>query len=208
MPKKIARAAGLTGLAAGLLALAGAAAPALAGAAAASGPAGITDTGGTVVVALRHAAVESLAKAGIVVLPTGSGTATYRKGAEKITLQVTGGNASFVGTYGSLDLAGSLEIIDGATGKSVTLTGLTFDYTTASITGRVGRRLVVIGEIGGAEIGQQHAGPPTSETFSASAVFTTKAGAAYLDSSLHSKYFKADQDLGSFAADYDTASSS
>jgi hypothetical protein len=67
---------------------------------------------------------------------------------------------------------------------------------------------VVIGQIGGAEVGQQHAGPPTSETFSASAVFTTRAGAAYLDGRLRSKYFKANKDLGSFAADYETAPTS
>ncbi len=200
MHKKVARAAGLTGLAAAMLALAAAAAaPALAG---------ITDTGGTVVIALRHGAVESLAKASIVVLPTGSGTASYSKGAEKVMLQVTGGTASFVGTAGSLDLAGSLELIDGATGKSVTLTNLTFNYTSGDISGTAGARHVVIGQIGGAEVGQQHAGPPTSETFSASAVFTTKAGAAYLDSRLHTKYFKAGQDLGSFAANYDTATTS
>jgi hypothetical protein len=200
MRNKFARAAGLTGLAAGVLALAGATAgPALAG---------TTDTGGTVVVALRHSALAGLAKAGIVVLPTGSGAASYSKGYEKVTLQVTGGNASFIGTYGSLDLAGSLEIVDGATHQSVTLTKLTFDYTTGNVSGAGSGQRVVIGQIGGAETGQQHAGPPTSETFTASALFVTKAGAKYLDAKLHTKYFTAGADLGTFAANYDTATSS
>jgi hypothetical protein len=57
---------------------------------------------------------------------------------------------------------------------------------------------VVIGEIGGAENGQQNAGPPATQTFSASAVFVTHGGVANLDSALHSSYFKAGQDLGSF----------
>ena len=67
MGKKVARAAGLTGLAAGLLALAGAAAaPALAATA---------DTGGTFSIGIPKGHVASLAKAGIVVLTTGPGTA-------------------------------------------------------------------------------------------------------------------------------------
>src|SRR5215475_6019185 len=123
-------AAGLAGLAAGLLALAaGAAAPALAA---------TSDTGGTFTVNIPHSNVRYLAKAGLVVLPTGTGTATSVNSGEHVTLQVSGGDATFVGTQGVLQLADGLLIIDGATGRSVALTDLKFSYNTGWITAVAG----------------------------------------------------------------------
>ncbi len=199
MRKKVARAAGLIGLAAGLLALAGGAS----GRAFAS----TTDTGGTVTIAIRHYTLAGLARAGIVVLPGDSGTASYASGHEVLSYPVTGGDASFIGTAGTLDLAGSVQFTDGATGRSVTLTDLTFSYGTGYISGAAGTARVVLGQIGGAENGQASAGPPATQTFSASAVFTTLGGASYLDTALHTSYFKAGQDLGGFAAAYDVQTS-
>jgi hypothetical protein len=40
------------------------------------------------------------------------------------------------------------------------------------------------------------------------ALFTTKARSRYLDARLHTKYFTGGLDLGSFAANYDTATAS
>jgi hypothetical protein len=197
MGKKVARAAGLTGLAAGLLALAGAAAaPALAATA---------DTGGTFSIGIPKGHVASLAKAGIVVLPTGPGTAAVVNSGERITLQVTGGNANFIGTSGTLHLAGGIELIDGATGKSVTLTALSFSYDTAEIGVRAGGHGLGLGVIGGSETGTQDpvSGTPTSQTFTASSISLTAAAARYLDRVLHTKYFKAQTDLGSVATTYD-----
>jgi hypothetical protein len=196
MGKKVARAAGLTGLAAGLVALAGAAAaPALAATA---------DTGGTFAIGIFKSRVASLARAGIVVLPTGAGTAAVVNSGERITLPVTGGNANFVGTSGTLHLAGGIELIDGATGKSVTLTSLSFSYDTAEIGARAGGRGLGLGVIGGSENGTQDpvGGTPTSQTFTASSISLTAAAAKYLDRVLHTKYFKAQSDLGSLATTY------
>jgi hypothetical protein len=195
MRLKIACAAALAGVTVGTLALAGGAAtPALAGT--------VTDTSGTVVISLRHAVLESLAKDGIVVLP-GGGVASYAAGAENITLQVAGGNATYIGTTGALGLAGSLELTDGATGRSVTLDNLKFSYDTSAITGWAWSKSVALGDVAGAENGQASAGPPASQQFTASAVILTPSGAAYLDRSLRTSYFKSGVDLGSFVATYD-----
>ena len=199
MRKNVVRVAGLMGLAAGLLALAGsAAAPAFAG---------TSDTGGTATIAIRHYTLAGLAKAGIVILPGDSGTASYVSGHEVLSYPVTGGDATFIGTAGTLDLAGSIQFTDGATGRSVTLTNLTFSYGTAYISGMAGTARVVLGQVGGAENGRASAGPPATQTFTASAVFTTIGGASYLNTALHATYFKAGQDLGSFATTYEVTAS-
>ncbi|MGO8958082.1 MAG: hypothetical protein ACLQFR_12020 [Streptosporangiaceae bacterium] len=199
MRKNVARAAGLMGLAAGLIALAGsAAAPALAG---------TTDTGGTATIAIRHYTLAGVAKAGIVILPGEPGTASYASGHEVISTPVTGGDANFIGTAGTLDLAGTIQFTDGVTGRSVTLTNLTFSYGTAYISGVAGSTRLVLGAVGGAENGQTSAGPPATQTFTASGVYTTIGGARYLDEALHTGYFKAGQDLGRFATTYDVATS-
>lgn len=201
MRTKVARAAGLTSVAAGVLALASAAAgPALASS--------TVDTGGTASVAVQHSVLKGLAKAGLVLLPTGFGTASYVKGQEKITLSVSGGDATFVGATGTLELAGGLELIDGASGKSVTVTKLAFSYDTASITGVAGRHHVTIGDVAGSINGTASAGPPASQTFTATAIVLTKSGAKFLDSQLRTTYFKAGQDIGGFATTYDVGSAS
>jgi hypothetical protein len=59
--------------------------------------------------------------------------------------------------------------------------------------------------IGGSETGTQDpvSGTPTSQTFTASSISLTAAAARYLDRVLHTKYFKAQTDLGSVATTYD-----
>ena len=194
----IARAAGLAGIAAGVLALA-------AGAATPASAATVTDTGGTAVIAISHATLDGLAKAGIVVLPSGSGTASYANGLENITLTVSGGNATIVGATGTLDLAGSLQFVDGSSGKSLTLSKLALSYDAATFTGVAGRHDVTV-DVTGSLNGTQNAGPPASQTFTASALVLTKSGAKFLNTALHAKYFKAGQDLGSLATTYDIGS--
>jgi hypothetical protein len=206
MRKKVTRAAGLAGLAAavtgaGVLAVAiGAATPALAG---------IEDTGGTASITVSHSTVNGLARAGIVLLPEAPGGASAsRSGREIVTLQVSGGDGNYVGTSGSVDLAGGLVFTDGATRLSVTLTGLTFNYGTGNIAGVGGTRNVALVSVGGALSGSSSAGPPATQTFTASALLVTKAGARFLNSQLHTKYFTQGQQIGSFATTYDTETTS
>lgn len=206
MQSKLVRAAGLLGLAAGMLGLTGGILPAQAGTA--STASGTVDTGGTAVVAVPGTLINNLAKAGIVVLPTGPGTAAYAGNREKITLAVSGGDATFVGTTGTLDLSGGLRIADGWTRRSVTLTDLTFSYNTATIYGKDGTRRVAIGQVGGSLNGTQSAGPPASQTFTASAVLLTKSGAKFLDAALKTSYLTAGRNLASFATTYDIGSAS
>jgi hypothetical protein len=196
MRSKVARGVGLAGLGVGMLAVA-------CGGVALASPDATADTGGTAAIAIQHSVVKNLAKAGIVVLPTGAGTATYVKAKEKITLKVSGGDATFVGTTGTLELSGGLQLIDGATGKSVTLTKLAFSYDSNDISGVADGREVAVGQVSGSLNGTQNAGPPASETFTATGIYVTKSGARFLDSALHASYFKAGADLGSFAATYD-----
>jgi hypothetical protein len=200
MRKEIVRAAGLAGLAAVALALAGAAAaPALAAA---------TDTGGTFTLGIANHGVKSLAKDGIVILPTGAGTATAAKYQESITLQVSGGNATYVGLTGTLDLAGGVKLFDGSTGRSVTLTGLTFSYDTGRVSVLAGGRRIPLAVIGGDEVGTSADGPPATQTFKAAALSLTATAAKYLDQSLHATYFAAQTDLGSLSTTYDIATGS
>jgi hypothetical protein len=152
--------------------------------------------------------VKSLAKVGIVILPTGAGTATAAKYQERITLPVSGGNATYAGLTGALDLAGGLELLDGSTGRSVTLTGLTFSYNTGRISVLAGGHRLPLGAIGGDEVGTTTAGPPATQTFTASAISLTTTAAKYLDKALHATYFTAQTDLGSLSTTYDIATAS
>jgi hypothetical protein len=197
MRNKVGRVAGLAGLAAGMLALvSGAGAPALAA----------TTDAGTLSVSINHTTLTGLAKAGIVALPAG-GTATYRNSRENLTLPVSGGDGSFLDSSGSLDLSGSFQLIDGLTGKSVTLGTLIFSYGTGLISAKGGAHRVAIGQVGGTLNGTSTAGPPATQSFSASAVTLTSAGARYLNSALHTRYFKAGGDIGGLVTTYDLTTS-
>jgi hypothetical protein len=198
MHKKLVRAAAPAAVAAavtGIALAAGSAAPALAGTA---------DTGGTATITIAARELASLAKAGIVVLPGGTGTATDVRGNERLTFQVAGGNASYLNTSGTLDLAGTLVLLDGATRRSVTVTRLSFSYDTGDIAGVVGRRSLALGSLGGVETGSENAGPPVTESFSASADYLTGAAVRYLDKALRTRGFANGADLGSFATTYQT----
>ena len=193
-------AAGMAGLVAGLLALAGeAATPALAG---------IEDTGGTATIAINYATLSGLAKAGIVLLPKAPGSASAGRNREIVTLPVSGGDGTFVGTSGSVDTAGGLVFTDGATRRSVTVSSLAFNYGPGTISGVAGTRNVALVSVGGALSGSSNAGPPATQTFAASALIVTRAAARYLNGQLHTKYFKQGQQIGSFATTYDTQASS
>jgi hypothetical protein len=200
------RAAGLAGLAAGILGLTGGILPAQARTA--STASGIVDTGGSAVLAIPGPVLNSLAKAGIVVLPASPGTASYVGNRAKITLAVSGGDATFVGTTGTLDLSGSLRISDGWTRRYVMLTDLTFSYNSASIYGTDGTHRVAIGQVGGSLNGTQNGGPPASQTFTASAVLLTKSGARFLNAALNTSSLKAGLNLASFATTYDIGTAS
>jgi hypothetical protein len=199
MRKRFTAVAGLlaAGLAAGSLTLAvGAATPAVAG---------TTDTGGSATVTLTGSVVAGLAKAGIVVLPTGTGTAAASGSRETLTLQVTGGNGDYVTATGHLSLGGSLVLIDGGTGRSATLGQLRFSYDSAKIVAvPVGSGQIPLVNVGGALSATTNPGPPVSQSFSASDLIVTAAGAHYLDNKLKTKYFKSGADIGEFAATYDT----
>ncbi|HXB47209.1 MAG TPA: hypothetical protein VNW50_05550 [Streptosporangiaceae bacterium] len=204
MRNKVTRAAAVAAggscLAAALLALAGgAAAPALAG---------IEDIGGTASIAVNHATVNGLARAGIVVLPEAPGGASAGRNREIIAFQVSGGDGNYILTSGSVDLAGGLVFTDGGTRRSVTLTGLAFSYHAGTIGGVAGTRHVSLVSVGGALSGSSNAGPPATQTFTASALFVTKAGARYLNDGLHTTYFKAGQQIGTFRTTYQTQTTS
>jgi hypothetical protein len=193
---KTARIAGMTGLvsavglAAALLALAvGGAAPALAA----------TDTGGTFTVNIAKGYLRHLAKGGVVVLPTGTGAATSVNAGEHITLQISGGDATFVGTQGSLQLAGGLLVTDGATGRSVSLTGLSFSYDTGWITAQAGGSRIVLAAVGGSETGSTGT---TTQTFDATGLFLGTGAAKYLNKELRTTALKPQADLGGIATTY------
>jgi hypothetical protein len=198
MHRKLLGGAGLVTVAAAATAIAlvaGSAVPALAGTADVSGRATIT---------IDARVVDSLAKAGIVLLPGGTGTANEVRSGEDLTFQVTGGDASCLTTSGTLDLAGTLVVLDGATRKSVTLTRLSFSYDTGEISAVAGGKSLGLGSLGGVESGSENAGPPVTETFSASADYLSRAAVRYLDKALRSTGFGKGANLGGFTTTYET----
>lgn len=167
------------------------------------------DTSGTVAVTVPLSYIEQLAKAGIVEFPvplselsvsTSSQTAT-------VTFNVTGGDADVSVFYGSLDLSGSVDIAD-ANGNLLTLSGLQLNVATGQVeaTPAGSSTPVVLLDLGGS-VGFSSTVSSTNsnayaDIYNSSELTVDSAGAAYLDSALHTKAFAAGQDVGSMAASW------
>jgi Zn-dependent alcohol dehydrogenase len=167
-----------------------------------------TDTGGTVAITVPFSYIKHLAKAGVVEFPrplselsvnTTDQTAT-------VTFTVTGGDGNVNVFLGSLDLSGSLVIIDvhHAKGHHARVRKVAFDNLELNLQE---------GEIVGTPKGSTTVVPlldvagtitsvpgNTTQSYNASELNVDPAGVSYLNSTLRTSVFNDTADVGSMAA--------
>jgi hypothetical protein len=191
-----------------LLTIPAAAAVATGTALAAASPAfaDVTDTGGSATVTEPFSYIAQLAKAGAVQVPLPPAMASVDTTNKVVntTFPVTGGNADATTLSGTLNLGGSLKVI---TRKGrVTLTNVTYsmDSETINATPAGSSTPIALLDLGGAIVVTPNG---TSQSVTASELDVDPAGAAYLDSALHTSAFVAGQNAGSFSASWTVSGS-
>jgi hypothetical protein len=164
-----------------------------------------TDSAGTVAVTLPFSYIAQLAKAGVAVVPVPLSELSVNKSAQTVTITftVTGGDGD-IGTFsGQVDLSGKL--VAAAVGRHrlhvATLGGLDLNLVTGDIDGTPKGSstsvplLDLAGNIAFSDTSNP-AGTAYAQTYSASDLTVDPAGAAYLDSALHTSAFVANADTG------------
>jgi hypothetical protein len=207
-PRSLARVLGVPVAAVGIVAGAAVAAPA------AHAQTVNIDTSGTVAITVPFSYVLQLAKAGIVEFPvplselsvdTSNETAT-------VTFTVTGGDADVNVTFGQVDLSGSIDVVNRHRHHHrhlLRLGGLELDVANGQVdaTPPGSSTPVVLLDLGGSVVSSSTPSSTnplaSSDVYDASELTVDPAGAAYLDSALHTSAFQAGQDVGSIAASWD-----
>ncbi|MBN9620920.1 MAG: hypothetical protein J0H43_14500 [Actinobacteria bacterium] len=167
----------------------------------ASAAAGDPITGGTTTFAVPADTILGGAVSGVVAVPTSPATISYDQAANAAdyAFPVDGGDGSVVAAYGSVEHAGGLVIADYQTKRSVSFTALTFslETLTVSATPSDGGAPVVLLDVDGTHTFSRNAGTGLEE-YTGTDVEIDPAGAAYLDSALHTTAFQGGQHVGSF----------
>jgi hypothetical protein len=164
------------------------------------------DTSGTVTFTIPLSYVAQLAKAGIVVFPTPLSELSVNKSAKTatITTTVTGGDADVSVLYGALDLSGNLNFVHAQRPvKTASLGGLQLDIGNAQVDGtpKGSTTPVVLMDASGDITTSVTPGTTsTTDTYASDQVVIDPAGAAYLDSKLHTTEFQAGQTVGTLSA--------
>jgi hypothetical protein len=190
----------LTALGAGLITAA-----ALAVSAAGPALADTADTGGSASLAIPDTFLVHLAKSAIIVLPESPVTSSDATGADTYTLPVTGGNGEVSNFYGTLNLGGSINVVDAATGKSVAITGITLNFFTGALTGIFpgGTKHTTLAYLNGDMSESSNPGPPATETFSCDELNLSLKAATALNTGLGTKAFKKGTSIGAFTTTFD-----
>lgn len=156
-------------------------------------------TSGSVTLSINTTFLQSLAKHGVSVSPHQATSVTKANGQVSVTFAATGGDANISTFSGTIATSGSLCIRDVKTGRGVNLSSLLFDLTDAQWDGQpsvaVGEQPLV--DLAGTQSGNING---TTQTYVATDLTLDAAGAAYLDSALHTSAFVAGTDIGSFSA--------
>jgi hypothetical protein len=164
-----------------------------------------TDSAGTVAVTLPFSYIAQLAKAGVVVVPVPLSELSVNKSNQTVTITftVTGGDGD-IGTFsGQVDLSGKLRAVAVSRHAihTASLKGLDLNLVTGDIDGTPAGTstsvplLDLAGNIA-FSVTENTAGTAYAETYSASDLTVDPAGAAYLDSALHTSAFVANGDTG------------
>jgi len=192
----------LTALGAGLL-------TAAAFALSASGPAlaDTTDTGGSGTLSVPVAVVAGLAKANIAALPGTPASSSFdpTTGSDSFTMPVTGGTGEVSNFSGKVEFGGSMVFINGANGKSVTITGIELNFFNGALTGILpgGTKHTVLAYVRGDSSTSTSAGPPATETFTTDELDLSSKAAGALNTGLGTKAFIKGTDIGGFTTTYD-----
>ena len=172
----------------------------------ASGPAlaDTTDTGGSGTLSVPVAVVAGLAHANIVVLPGTPATSSFDPvaGTDSITMPVTGGNGEVSNFFGAVQYGGSMVFIDGATGKTVVITGIQLNYFTGALTGVFAgaTKHTPLAYVRGTMSSSTGVG---TETFTTDELDLSAKAAGALNTGLGTKVFIKGTDIGGFTTTYD-----
>jgi hypothetical protein len=102
------------------------------------------------------------------------------------------------GTF-TVNIAKGSLVTDGVTGRSVSLSGLTFSYDTGWITAQAGGSRIALAVVGGSETGSTGT---STQTFGATGLFLGTAAAKYLNKELKTTALKPQADLGGIVTTY------
>lgn len=161
-------------------------------------------TGGTVTLTVNASFIAQLAKSGVVLLPTDYASLTYNTSAQTvaITYDATGGDANLTEFAGSVDYSGGVLGFS-LNGHAVDLNTLSFDLGNAQFDGATSTSDgdVPLVDLSGSLAGNING---VTQTFFSTDLVVDPAGAALLDSALHTTAFYGGQDVGSFTTTWTT----
>ena len=202
MPITFGRKSRLTALGAGLITAA-----AVAFSAAGPALADTADTGGTGAFSVPTAVVVGLAHANIVMLPGNPASSSFdaTTGADTVTMPVTGGNGEVGNFFGKVNYGGSLVFINGATGKTMIITGIQLNFFTGAISGVLpgATRHTALAFVNGNMSTSSNPGPPATETFTTDEVDLSAGAAKALNTGLATTVFKGGITIGGFTTTFD-----
>jgi len=173
----------------------------------ASGPAlaDTVDTGGTASLSVPRAIVVGLAKSTIITMAGSPASSSFLKGFDTMTMPVTGGNGEVGNFFGTVELGGSLFVINAKAGKTVKITGLEVNFFTGALTGVFPGQTqhTPLGFFGGNMSTSSDPGPPATETFSADEVDLSAKAATALNTALKTTVFVRGANIGAFTTTFD-----
>jgi hypothetical protein len=182
------------------IAVAGAVALVVTGATAANA---VTIASGTGTLTVNDSYLVSLAKRGIVVVPTGTQTLAINGPAKTLTVTyaATGGDADVNSFSGEVDFNGGLTFLNALNGKHVSLGLLDFNLLFNSFEGTTndGTTTTAVLDAEGSRVATISG---TTQNFTASELAVDSAGATFLDSALGTTAFTGGDVVGSFATSY------
>jgi hypothetical protein len=163
------------------------------------------DTGGTVAITVPLSYVAQLAKAGIVAIPTPLSEVSVSKSSKTatITTNVTGGDADVSVLYGSLDMSGKLHFANVHPVRVVSLGSMQLDINDSEVLATPAGSstpVVLLDVTGDITTSVTPGTTSTTDTYDSDQLVIDPAGAAYLDTKLHTSAFKAGQTVGTLSA--------
>jgi hypothetical protein len=163
------------------------------------------DTGGTAALSVPRAVVVGLAKSTVIILPGSPGSAGYANGAETFTMPVTGGTGEVSNFSGIVNLGGKLVVINTKGGHTVTISGLQLNFFTGALSGVLSGTTnhQALGFLSGDLSTSSDAGPPATESVSASEVLMSGNLAKALNTALGTTAFVKGTNMGSFTSTFE-----
>jgi hypothetical protein len=162
-----------------------------------------TDTGGTVAVTVPFSYTAQLAKAGVKIqVPQSELSVDKSNQTATVTFTVSGGNGDTSTLSGQVNLSGTVAVKNDQ-GCVVTLGSLDLNLLNGDIEGIPAGSSTPVALLDAAGTVKYSSG--ATQTYNASGLTVDPAGAAYLNSALHSSAFVAGQNVGSLAASWTVA---